>query len=316
MTLSSDGKLHISNSEIKTYHRCRRKWMLHYYMWWQRQQQEDFSTPLTLGSAVHESLEQYYINHLDPATYLRGIYEDRLQEADRLGYFESVIVSVKKERDLALAMVDGLLDWQAENGIDNGMTLIGVEKNLEAPLPNGTILRGKLDQQWRLDDGRVIFRDWKTCQSFSSLEDGFLLNEQIKMYQLLERLTDPNQITDGAQFVMMRKVKRTGNAKPPFYKAVKVRPNTAEIDSMFRRTVRSTTEISNLTKALDANHGIDALQYACPPSPTRDCNWDCPFYDVCPLMDDGSNWDGLLHERYEKINPDERYNDNETANTK
>ena len=181
MTLSSDGKLHISNSEIKTYHRCRRKWLLHYYLWWNKQQAEDFSTPLTLGSAVHESLEQYYLNGLDPVAYLRGVYEDRLDEADRLGYFESVITAVQKERDLALAMVEGLLEWQAETGVDNGMTLIGVEKTLEAPLPNGTILRGKLDQQWRLDDGRVIFRDWKTCQSFSGLEDGFLLNEQIKM---------------------------------------------------------------------------------------------------------------------------------------
>ena len=112
---------------------------------------------------------------------------------------------------------------------------------------------------------------------------------------------------------MMRKVKRTGNAKPPFYKAVKVRPNSAEVDSMYRRTVRSTTEIRDLTRALDANHSIEALQYACPPTPTRDCNWDCPFYDVCPLMDDGSNWQGLLNERYVKIDPDERYKD-ETTN--
>lgn len=313
MTLSSDGKLHISNSEIKTYHRCRRKWLLTYYLWWQRRQPEDFSTPLTLGSIVHESLEHWYLEQRNPVEYVRSIYEARLQEADALGYFQSVIDAVKKERDLAEAMVDGLLEWQAETGVDNGMTLIGVEKTLEAPLPNGTVLRGKLDQQWRLDDGRVIFRDWKTCKDFSTLEDGFLLNEQIKMYQLLERLTDPTQITDGAQFVMIRKVKRTGNAKPPFYKSVKVRPNHAEVDSMFRRTVRSTTEIRDLTKALDANHGIEALQYACPPNPTRDCNWDCPFYDVCPLMDDGSNWQGLLNERYVKIDPDERYKD-ETTN--
>lgn len=36
------------------------------------------------------------------------------------------------------------------------------------------------------------------------------------------------------------------------------------------------------------------------PNPTRDCQWDCPFRSVCLSFDDGSDWEWLLENNYEK----------------
>lgn len=309
MTYYNEGIYKISNSEIKCFRNCQREWLLHYcWQWSKKSAPEDASGALKLGSAVHESLEHYYRDHQDPIVYLRSLYEKKIKEAQELGYFASIIDGIRKEGELAQIMVSGLLEWEAENGLDENMELIGVEKTLEHQLPNGAILKGKLDQQWRKADGRIIFRDWKTCKNFSDLDDSFLFNEQIKMYELLERLSG-DQVTDGAQFVMLRKVKRTGSAKPPFYKHVEVRPNAAEIESMFRRTVYSTSQIMDTDRECRDNDDIKVAQYYCPPRPSRDCRWRCPFFQVCPLMDDGSNWRGLLHERFEHVNPDTRYDE-------
>ncbi len=43
------------------------------------------------------------------------------------------------------------------------------------------------------------------------------------------------------------------------------------------------------------------------PNPTRDCSWKCPFYNVCPMMDDGSDYVRMLQNEYEQVNPLARY---------
>lgn len=308
MTKYADGSYRISNSEIKTFKNCTRHWLLGYHFGYRKKRNPDDATSaLSLGSAVHESLEAYYLRGDNPVEWLNRLYEDRINEAAQLGWFQSVQDEIAKEGDLAAIMVEGLLDWANETGMDDGMELIGVEKNLEAPIGDNIYIKGKLDQQWRRADGRVIFRDWKTCAGFRELDDGFLFNEQVKMYELLETLITPDQVTDGAQFVMLKKVKRTKTAKPPFYRLVEVRPNQEEIQSMFRRTKRSVEQIVQTDTMVSGDTSLECMQYACPPRPSRDCSWACPFFQVCPLMDCGGNWAGLLNERFEQVNPDARY---------
>lgn len=48
--------------------------------------------------------------------------------------------------------------------------------------------------------------------------------------------------------------------------------------------------------------GYDMLnpRLQCYPNSTRDCTWDCEYRDLCIMIDDGSDWEGLLAQEYIK----------------
>ena len=42
-------------------------------------------------------------------------------------------------------------------------------------------------------------------------------------------------------------------------------------------------------------------------NPTRDTSWKNPYYNLYPLMDDGSDYIRMLQNEYEQVNPLARY---------
>jgi hypothetical protein len=139
------------------------------------------------------------------------------------------------------------------------------------------------------------------------------LDEQMKTYSLLEYLDamsktgeGPPERTDGGIYNVMRRVKRTATAKPPFYGRIEVRHNMETLRSMYLRVKRVIEEIVGARAELDAGGDHRYVTY---PTPDQDCSWKCPFVRMCPMMDDGSNWEGLLEEHYVHVDPYERYGD-------
>lgn len=313
--------LTVSNSEIQTWKECRRRWYLVYYLELGLKQAETVG-PRRLGTKVHLALEVAYREDGNALTILAELYtEDEARCAT-----EDEIIALRKEHDLANAMVQGYLEWAAENGIDDGLELEGAEEvvEVESGVP-GVKLRGKLDQRWsRKTDGARLFRDFKTVQELSTPAKLLPMDEQMKFYHLLEYLQsleqsgrEPMWRTDGALYTMLRKVKRTANAKPPFYGQVEVHHNMTELRTMAMRVRKVVEEIVTSRQQMDAMQKAyeagDKSQphphhYIFPPRPSRDCTWKCDFFAVCPMMDDGSNVDGLLAEYYTHIDPHERYN--------
>ena len=112
--------------------------------------------------------------------------------------------------------------------------------------------------------------------------------------------------TDGALFNMLRKVKRTATAKPPFFDRLHVQHNRAVLESTWKRVFGTITEMMLTRDALDAGEDHQVL---CPPRPNMDCTWKCDFQPICAMFDDGSNVEGLMAEYYSHIDPHERYND-------
>ena len=47
------------------------------------------------------------------------------------------------------------------------------------------------------------------------------------------------------------------------------------------------------------------------PNPTRDCTWQCPFIQVCPMFDDGSDVDAALTDLYVEYDPYGYYADDD-----
>jgi hypothetical protein len=106
---------------------------------------------------------------------------------------------------------------------------------------------------------------------------------------------------------LLKKVKRTASAKPPFYARVDVPHNIHELRNHWKHVVQVAAEIADAERRL--NEGEDHHFVAPPTSIPDRCKWDCEFFRVCPLADDGSDFEGALNAIYEERDPLERYLD-------
>jgi ATP-dependent nuclease, subunit B len=264
--------------------------------------------PLALGSRIHNALE---------ASYKRG--EDLLEAHEALvdndkalmlaQWGESVdFTGIEKEAELGRVMLEGFIEWAAEEGIDSGYDIVSAEETLAMPLLDGRVeLRGKIDIRVRRKaDGMLLFRDWKTSANFNDFLDTAHMSEQIMTYMTLEAYHNPDPATRarGGVFVLIRKVKRGPTSKPPYYMEAEVRHNDFTMRSFWKRLHGEVTLIMATKDALDA--GADHKQVAYPHF-TGDCKWKCPFVNFCPMFDDGSAVEDALATEFHVGDPNERY---------
>lgn len=290
----------LSNSEIQTYKDCRRKWWLTYYRRLKPRQQK-FTGPLALGSRVHEALDQYYTTGIDLVDAHANLIEADRQLLIEDGRDPSEIDS---EGDLGRIMLEGYLDWVEEEGIDAELEMISTEEILNMPMFDGSVeLTGKIDMRVRRKgDGVRMFRDFKTVGgSFDQFSSTAHMNEQILTYMLLENHANgEGERSEGGIFTLLKKVKRTANAKPPFYEQFEVRHNIFALRSFWQRIHGTVTDLMRTKTALDEGTAHQQVAY---PRPSRDCTWKCPFFAVCPLIDDGSAAENAIEALFEVSDP-------------
>lgn len=315
MTPTWNGpELNISNSEMQLFLDDRRIWWLTYYRRLRfKRGHREVTGVRPLGTRVHAALELAYSDDVNPTAQLKKIYEAEEADFKSVGVSQFELDGLWKEFDLAHAMVSGFVDWVEENGIDNGLTVVAREDvvKVKSHIP-GVFWRGKMDQRiLREADGARLFRDFKTVGNLTDPIKMLPHDPQMRFYHLLEYMQsieqtggEPQWRTDGALYLMLRKVKRTAAAKPPFFGQLEVHHNIHEIRNTYKIAARITDEIVELRNALDA--GGD-FHYLCPPRPNRDWTWKNDFFPVMSLFDDGSDFEGMLAEYYEECDPDERY---------
>jgi hypothetical protein len=212
---------------------------------------------------------------------------------------------LEAEAELGRIMLEGYLQWMDEEGIDANLEKISNEEIITMPLFDGeVVLQGKLDMRVRRkNDGVRMFRDFKTVGgSFSDFANQAQMNEQILTYMLLESAQnkEPGERSEGGIFTMLKKVKRTANAKPPFYEQIEVRHNVFTLRSFWQRIHGAISDLMRVKKELDGGADPNFVAY---PSPTKDCKWKCQFYTVCPLIDDGSAAEAAIEQMYEVADP-------------
>jgi hypothetical protein len=127
-------------------------------------------------------------------------------------------------------------------------------------------------------------------------------------YHILEWLNTPEGEArcEGALYNMLRKVKRTARAKPPFFERIEVRHNEHELDAYRRRLLGVARDVQRAGSELTAGEDPMSVVY---PNPTRTCSWDCDFFVICPMFDDGSRVDDAIASLYEEADPLTRYDD-------
>jgi len=267
---------------------------------------KEYTGALALGSRVHKALDEYYSNnvpllkaHSDLVKADRALLEEDWRDTSTLD----------TEADLGRVMLEGYLEWVEENGIDAELEMVSTEETIIAPLFNGDVeLQGKLDMRVRRKiDGVRMFRDFKTVGgSLTDFANLAPMNEQILTYMLLES-TKENETSrsEGGIFTMLKKVKRTANARPPFYDQIEVRHNVFTLRSFWNRIHGAITDLMRVRTALDEGEDHSLVAY---PSPTRDCKWKCKFFSICTMFDDGSSAEQALTEMFEETDPYSYYN--------
>lgn len=328
MTKPTGEPWSFSNSEFQDWIDCRRRWYLTYYL--QRgvkRINEPITGALAIGTRVHVALERWYQHGEDPLDVLDWLYgktvHDLLVRERTSGLFDPALrKKVQSERELMHAMVEGYVAWVGETGADEGLRFAGAEVTVEvASGVPGVNIRGRLDKRvYREEDGARLFEDFKTSGDMTNGPRKLAIDEQMKFYMLLERLhalatkgAEPSEPTIGGLYTMIKKVKRTVRAQPPYYQRVEVHHNSRALESMHVRTIRRIHEILETRRELDAGGDHRYWVY---PRPTDDCRWKCPFFLLCPMMDDSSEqtWREMLDNEFVHRDPYERYGDDTVGN--
>lgn len=299
----------VTNSEVTAFLRCRRKWWLRYVRGKSLKRQSQVGT-WQLGNWVHSALAAYYQS---------SQFEEEVAYDDLRSSRDSAIEqtpedseAIRKQFDLAERMVQGYFEWLAETGADADFEVIAAEQSRSAQISEDVTLLGKVDLRVRSRrTGQVGFLDHKTVADLARPTRGEPLNIQFLTYHLLDTL-DPEADPDvpkpkGGWKNLLRRVKRTASAKPPFYARHEHWHNDAELEAYWVRLHGVLRDMRAAEFALA--QGGDHRYYAYP-TPTRDCDWDCPFLAVCPSLDrDPRAAEEMLERDYLETDPLERYNE-------
>lgn len=306
----------VSNSQIKCFKRCKRKYMLQYVRML-RPRHFALTGARQLGTRVHDALDAYYPV---PGTDEVGGFDAAMARLDQLkaeeikaaGDDPSIIDKVLAQHDMAVAMLEGYDQWVHEEGVDSDLEVVAKEQLIRTPSPvAGVDLIGKLDQtSRRISTGEIGFIDYKTVGDLQTPLKHLSMDEQFRQYALMQRLiaADLGDVPVRFQiYRMLKKSKRTARAKPPFFRDYEVYINDEELRAMWTRLHGEITELLRFERMIEANpEQHRSIAY---PTPTTDCSWDCDFYSVCPMFDDDrADPEHVLAMNFEVADPHDHYN--------
>jgi hypothetical protein len=312
--------IRLTNSETKNWKRCKRKWYLSQYRGLSKRG-VTFDNPLSIGTRMHDAIQHYYTPGLDqsPEECLER-FEAQLT-AD-LEAHPTMASDIEREADLCRIMLEGYFQWLEEEGEDSDLRVVEPESEMESPLLRGedgevqaTIL-SKVDARVeRVSDGKrgalehkTVGGSFKQVLPMLQVDTQLLTEHLVEFLHLLEQGEEAtNNRADFVLYNMLRKVKRTASAKPPFYERHEVRHTLAELRNHWKHTVAVALDIAEARNRLDAGEDHHDI---CPPTPiNRMCTWDCDYAEVClpGRLDDGQDPEPMLDDFYETVDPLERY---------
>jgi hypothetical protein len=314
----------VSASKLRDWMRCRRMW----WLTWVRQLtlQEPLTDLRATGTRVHKALAGWYVPEaegpVDPRDGIQtAIAADWAKLIERAGIDEEhddyASIKAKWDNSVALerAMVEGYMEWLEETGSDAGLTFVASETELSADVEtvdhHGKLLlvhlMGRLDARAVRDvDQARVFIDHKTVGNFTDPLKMIQMDPQMLMYGLLEFLNtqEGEARCDGALYNMLRRVKRTAAAKPPFYVREDVRMNEIQLESFKHWVLAASRDMVQAEELLETGNDPMDVVY---PTPDKDCSWKCDFFPVCPLFNDGSRAEDMISGLYRQDNPWSRY---------
>ncbi len=279
---------------------CLRSWALNYRKALQPKRQRP--SKAGIGTLCHKWLEVWYDPALDdPDSAMTALWEaSALTIEDRPEW----VAEYEKHLKLCRIMVKGYAQWLEETGADAGLTVTGVERRLSTPwgafeVPGvGTVnvtVTGQADLEVIDEWGMPRLLDHKTRDAIAGQKKPS--DPQRTTYALL-RMMEDNTLYAGGVHNVLRRVQRTAKAKPPFYgradeihfSVPALRKHWHHVQQRLLLLVPLAAAIQQETLALDSPRLF--------PSVDGDCSWRCDFFEMCPMFDDGSDWEWALNESF------------------
>lgn len=281
----------IRQSEITSWKDCRRRTNWSY--WLGLQSITTYVGVADTGKFVHTGLEALY-SGLDPFVAMRASYsEENIYDQ----------AALKDNYEMAVIMLRGYIEWLEETGADAGHTTLAVERELEVlwgtVLGHEVWLTGKVDREYRDMFDDLWLMDHKSVDAIST-EPMAIMDEQRMTYAVMRKIEDGVTYKGGVHN-QLRRVKRTQQAKPPFYGRSPITYSAEQLNNHWKHMTGTIEELVRVKLEIAA--GGDE-QILLPPRPSKDCGWKCKsLKPLCALRDDGSDWQGYMSENYIAMPP-------------
>lgn len=280
----------VSHTEMATYKECKRKWMLQYYLKLRRRR-EPKAVARDTGTLVHAALHTFYLagglGGGEAAEKLMLTHLSTARDADMLKENdEEERAKVVETHDVSKIVCKGYLEWLHETGADIGYKFDKMETELRAPGPiEGTEIMGIIDLGGTHEQsGDLFVMDTKVIASIDDTLKTLHIMEQAPMYAVLAKINDPDT-SRGFRVVwnMLKRNKHTKAAKPPFYQRYELAINSDQLRQFYMQLQGQIAEILRTEERL--NNGVSHVEAAYP-TPTTDCAWKCPYFQICGVMND------------------------------
>jgi hypothetical protein len=280
-------------SEITAWQRCRRKHNLAYTRGLVPVSigtRQPLSGKRDAGSAAHVGVE--WINNNESLEDALQAVTDWVNEV-RAIRLEGTLPPLTKEdarewweiERLAHAITTNYTKWIGE-GNEVGVTVHAVEWEWLCTLPGTSYeIYGKIDAIV-YDEilGGIVVRDNKSVPDFKRTPED--ADFQLRTYAWAYwRLT--GIIPKRAEHLMMKRVLGTASAKPPFFERYPIQINQRILETHEGHLYARVQEMSRHRDSNLENRNLW-------PNATRDCSWDCDFRDLCPMIDDGSDYEYVI----------------------
>lgn len=307
----------LRTSERVAFKRCPQRW------WWSYREGlrpiGQPSNPLWFGTGWHLALALWYKpgkkRGVDPRETWKKYCEDEIRfvksnattwEGDKA---ETKVAEYTEATELGLGMFDGYLE---RFGNDDSWDVLAPEQTFQVLIPDpanpkqalieydGTFDGAYIDE----DDGRLKLMEHKTAAAISTKH--LSLDDQAGSYWAIatnvlrhQGLIRPKQTLAGITYNFARKAKpdpRPMNADGLYLNKDGSVSKTQGSPRFVREFITRTAQerrtqiqrIQNEALAMEAFREGDLPLYK---NPTKDCSWDCDFFDMCELQESSSDWE-------------------------
>lgn len=306
----------IRTSERHDFKRCPQRW---WWGWREGLKPVQEKQALWFGTGIHLALEHFYSplgtkRGRHPLNIWRGYARD-----ESITVMPSGVVDDANDKptyvsavQLGVDMLTGYFDLY---GRDEHIHVLAVEHPFQITIPGtdkgeACLYAGKWDLLWRdLRDESLWLTDHKTAKDLST--NHLTLDDQAGSYWALagqflrsSGAIGPKERLKGIEYNILRKYSPPEDDRPVDADGMRLnkdgsvskkQPKTLEYrykrERVHRTAREQASQISRIAveaEAMDRMRHDKSLLYK---SPTRDCTWDCNFFQMCELQERQSDWE-------------------------
>lgn len=307
----------IRNSERAALKRCPQRWQ---WAWRNGLKPNAVDTKLWFGEGIHLALANWYrkgsARGEDPAkTWARFVRDEERFIKDNRGLIDEV--KWIDARDLGMAM---LMNYTDTYGDDEDWDVIATEQQFQVQSKTDSGIKfyvaGTFDGVFRLrSTGKLMLMEHKTASGLPS--PGYLeLDDQASTYFLCAEIwlkskgiMRGNEQLDGIMYNYLKKSlpdDRPTNAqglalnKNGTVSKVQPGPLFMRYEAWRSNKARAVT-LQHIKDEVELMQMYRSKQLKVTKTPTKDCVWDCEFFQMCQLHETGDDWeefrDAMFHVR-------------------